>query len=91
MNKPKNSTARRAAIKPGLAIVALLTMTTIANACPMCKDSCPVNSGTPTGKVSTPNEAGFSFNTSIYFMLGGLASALGLTGRVMYKAAAFRH
>jgi hypothetical protein len=52
-----------------------------ALACPMCKDS--------TVDPATPNvaeSAGLDFNKSIYVMLGGFATVVGFTGRVMYRA-----
>jgi hypothetical protein len=48
----------------------------------MCKDS-TVDNEKPAAAAS----AGLDFNKSIYIMLGGFVSVVGLTGRVMYKAA----
>ena len=47
----------------------------------MCKDST-----VDAGKTSVTESTGLDFNRSIYFMLGGFATVVGFTGRVMYRA-----
>ena len=65
------------------AIAITLALAGPALACPMCKESA-VENNQKTGVADT---AGLDFNHSIYAMLGGLVSIIGVTGRVMYKAA----
>jgi hypothetical protein len=73
--------ALRAAAKPVLGILMLLVLASPVLACPMCKDS-TVDNDKPMAAAS----AGLDFNRSIYVMLGGFATVLGVTGRVIYKA-----
>jgi len=84
----KNISALRAAAKRGLILLTFLAMTAPVLACPMCKDSTVTDSNPGT---TTTSEAGLSFNKSIYFMLGGLATIASFTGRVMCKAAKSPH
>jgi len=74
----------RAAAKRGIVITTFLLMTSPIYACPMCKDSTPID---PAAKTTTADNVSLNFNKSIYVMLGGFVSVIGFTGRVMYKAA----
>ncbi len=47
----------------------------------MCKDS-----AVDTGQPNVTESSGLDFNKSIYVMLGGFATVVGFTGRVMYRA-----
>lgn len=49
--------------------------------CPMCKDAVVDSSG----KAAVVESSSLDFNHSIYFMLGGFATVLGITGRVMWR------
>jgi hypothetical protein len=72
----------------GIMVTVFFAMTSPIYACPMCKDS-TVNSDNNTSAnatVAAAQNPGLDFNKSIYIMLGGLASVVGLTGGVMYKA-----
>jgi hypothetical protein len=66
----------------GLLLIIFALSATPVMACPMCKDST-----VDSCKVAASESASLDFNKSIYIMLGGFASVVGLTGRVMYKAA----
>ncbi len=70
-----------AAAKTGIGFVLLFLIASPASACPMCKDS------TVENETSTQSASGLEFNRSIFVMLGGFVGIVGLTGRVMYKAA----
>jgi hypothetical protein len=62
-------------------MVALVLITAPALfACDLCRDAVATNSS------SGSESAGLNFNTSIFFMLGGLFAVMGLIGRVMFKA-----
>jgi len=78
----KRNSALRAAAKRGLAILIFSSFSSPLLACPMCKDST-----VDSCKVAAADSASLDFNKSIYIMLGGFASVVGMTGRVMYKAA----
>ena len=77
---------------PPLLLTALLLnaslLATSAPACPGCKDSVAsdnaVNGG---GDPTMPGGLPGGFNTSIFFMLGGLFGTLGLVGWVVVKGA----
>jgi hypothetical protein len=64
--------------------VALLTITVtgMASACPMCKDSIPSSDAAQAG--SLPG----GFNTSVYIMLAALIGVIGLVSGVIYKGIA---
>jgi hypothetical protein len=64
---------------PLLTTILLLTISGIAAACPMCKDSIPNSdaqqvAGLPIG-----------FNNSIYLMLSGFIAVLGMMGFICFK------
>ena len=63
-----------------LAVALTLCWATSAFACDLCRDAVATNAGSGS-ESSTLN-----FNTSIFFMLGGLFAVMGLIGRVMFKA-----
>jgi hypothetical protein len=77
--------ALRTAAKRGMAILVFSMITSPVLACPMCKDST-----VDTGKAGVTETAGLDFNKSIYIMLGGFATVVGFTGRMMYMAAQSR-
>jgi hypothetical protein len=62
-------------------ILLFFTIASPALACPMCKDS-----AVDTGQPNVTESSGLDFNKSIYVMLGGFATVVGFTGRVMYRA-----
>lgn len=74
----------RKLIGPLVACVLLLGLADAANACPGCKDSVAATSveGGPGGP--TPGLPS-GFNYSIYFMLAGLFSVLGLVAAIVVK------
>lgn len=71
-------------IRPLVACVLLIGLADAANACPGCKDSVAATSaeGGPGGP--TPGLPS-GFNYSIYFMLAGLFSVLGLVAGIVVK------
>ena len=62
-----------------LAGMLILMMATLAQACPMCKDSVPNSDAQAAAGVPT------GLNTSVYFMLTGLFSVMGLVSFVIVK------
>jgi len=80
-------TGMRRLIAPVVALALLVGLTGTANACPGCKDSVAeagviAPDGGPGGP--TPALPG-GFNYSIYFMLGGLFSVLGVVVGIIVK------
>jgi hypothetical protein len=75
---------------PIVCFVLVLAVAPLAMACPFCRDAVASNGGSSTGGGSVPgNVAGNlsgDFNSSIYYMLGGLFFVIGLVARVIYKA-----
>src|SRR5437764_15214199 len=69
-----------------LAFVGLMTLSTAAMACPMCKDSIPNadGGGTPGGPPSTSLPGGF--NSSVYTMLIGFLGTLGFISYTIVNA-----
>ncbi|HSV15759.1 MAG TPA: hypothetical protein VLI90_15970 [Tepidisphaeraceae bacterium] len=65
------------------AIIALTA--SIAPACEMCRDAVITNGG-GGGIDGTASSAGLNFNSSIFFMLGGVFAVAGWIGWIMYKA-----
>jgi hypothetical protein len=65
--------------KAVLTLIVLLVMTSLAAACPMCKDSIPNTDA--QAAVSMPS----AYNYSVYYMLGGLFLTLGLVLGVIVK------
>jgi hypothetical protein len=63
-----------------LVALSTLVFTSATFACDLCRDAVATNAGSGS-ESSTLN-----FNTSIFFMLGGLFAVMGLIGRVMFKA-----
>ncbi len=60
---------------PILCVLMMLALTTtVAMACPLCKESIP------SSDAQSPGALPSGFNTSIYVMLGGLFGVLGLVG-----------
>jgi len=80
MRKP--TPALRAAAKHGMVFAMVSMLASPLLACPMCKDST-----VDTGQAQATESSSLDFNKSIFIMLGGFAGVVGLTGRVMYKAA----
>ena len=64
---------------PLLTIALVLALAGLASACPMCKDSIPNSDAQEMG--SLPG----GFNTSVYYMLGGLFAAIGLVGFNLWR------
>ena len=64
-------------------LMVLLLMGSPAVGCPMCKDSRVENDA--SAEVSNAS-VGLNFNNSIYIMLGGFVTMLGLTGGIMYRS-----
>ena len=62
-----------------LSCLVLLALAGVATACPNCKDTIATTETAGTPGISD------AFNTSIYFMLGGLVAVLGLVARVIIK------
>jgi hypothetical protein len=58
-----------------------LLMTTAAWACPLCKDS------VPSSDAQAPGGVPGGFNTTIYFMLGGLICVIGMITMTLVKGA----
>lgn len=56
-----------------------------AAACEMCKSAVVTNGGSG-GIDGTGSSAGLNFNTSIYYMLGGVFSVMGWIGWIMYRS-----
>jgi hypothetical protein len=74
----------RKLLPPIVACVLLLGLAGVADACPGCKDSVAESSvdGGPGGPTpALPS----GFNSSIYVMLGGLFSVLGLVAGIIVK------
>ncbi len=76
---------------PLLMILTLLSLSRLATACPMCKDTIAQNSTTqPTvAGTSTSDDTsglGGGFNNSVYLMLGGLVGVMGLVAFGMFRA-----
>jgi hypothetical protein len=67
------------------ALLLVSIVPSIAHACEMCRDAVVTNSG-GGGIDGTGSSAGLDFNSSIFFMLGGVFCVAGWVGWVMYKA-----
>ena len=74
------------------ALLALLTLSTAASACPMCKDSVSGDDNAiptlaaPGGAMGGPSSGLPSgFNTSVYVMLTAFIGTLGLVGYTLIK------
>jgi hypothetical protein len=77
-------------MKRFIATLVLLTASTGAFACPLCKDSVPNAEGSsgPMKDNYTSNGENISggINKSIYLFLGGLFGTLGLISTVMFRS-----
>lgn len=62
-----------------IAITLILLPAGLATACPMCKDSIP------NSDARNPESLPGGFNTSVYYMLGGLFATIGLVSNVITK------
>ena len=60
--------------------IVILALSSVASACPFCKDAAPVDGADIGGALPA------GYNTSIYYMLGGLFVVIALVGRVLYRA-----
>jgi len=69
-----------------LAAIAILGVASAARACPFCKDSTPDPSTLGPGATQQPVTAGSPYNLSIFVMLGGLFTVMGLVGRTVVRA-----
>jgi hypothetical protein len=69
--------------RPTPLLVSLLTlaMTTASWACPLCKDS------VPSSDAQAPGGVPGGFNTTIYFMLGGLFCVIGMISMTLVRGA----
>ena len=64
-----------------LAPLLVLLMTTATWACPLCKDS------VPSSDAQAPGGVPGGFNTTIYFMLGGLFCVIGMISMTLVRGA----
>ena len=64
-----------------LAPFLVLLMSTATWACPLCKDS------VPSSDAQAPGGVPGGFNTTIYFMLGGLFCVIGMVSFTLVKGA----
>jgi len=64
-----------------LAPLLVLLMTTATWACPLCKDS------VPSSDAQAPGGVPGGFNTTIYFMLGGLFCVIGMITMTLVRGA----
>ena len=73
----------RTLLAPLIACVLLLAFTSVADACPGCKDS--VSNAADGGSSGTTPGLPSGFNYSIYVMLAGLFSVMGLDAGIVVK------
>ena len=62
-------------------LAVLLTAAPAALACPLCKDS------VPSSDAQAPGGVPGGFNTTIYFMLGGLFCVIGMISMTLVRGA----
>ena len=77
-------------------VFAVASCTSVASACPLCKDSIPNEENKPAETADLKNplrqvEAEASlpggFNSSVYFMLSAFVGVLGFVGLTLYRGA----